>query len=41
LQERQIRPVGSAKSIPIDVRVISATHRDLKQAMQEQSFRED
>lgn len=41
LQERQIRPVGSAKSIPIDVRLISATHRDLKQAMQEQSFRED
>jgi two-component system response regulator GlrR len=41
LQERQIRPVGSAKSIPIDVRVLSATHRDLKQAMAEQSFRED
>lgn len=41
LQERHIRPVGSAKTIAIDVRVISATHRDLKQAMQEQSFRED
>jgi len=41
LQERQIRPVGSTKTIPIDVRVLSATHRDLKQAMQEQSFRED
>ncbi|CAI3805282.1 sigma 54-interacting transcriptional regulator [Rheinheimera sp. MM224] len=41
LQERQIRPVGSTKTIAIDVRVLSATHRDLKQAMQEQSFRED
>ena len=41
LQERQIRPVGSTKTIPIDVRVLSATHRDLKLAMQEQSFRED
>ncbi|WP_337880337.1 sigma 54-interacting transcriptional regulator [Rheinheimera sp.] len=41
LQERQIRPVGSTKTIPINVRVLSATHRDLKLAMQEQSFRED
>ncbi|GHG72790.1 transcriptional regulator [Alishewanella longhuensis] len=41
LQERQIRPVGSAKSIPINVRVLSATHRDLQQAMSEGSFRED
>lgn len=41
LQERQIRPVGSSKSIPINVRVLSATHRDLQQAMSEGSFRED
>ncbi len=41
LQERQIRPVGSAKTMPINVRVLSATHRDLQQAMQENSFRED
>ena len=41
LQERQIRPVGSSKTIPINVRVLSATHRDLQQAMQEGSFRED
>ncbi|CAM5223970.1 transcriptional regulator [Alishewanella longhuensis] len=41
LQERQIRPVGSAKSIPINVRVLSATHRDLQQAMSEGVFRED
>ncbi len=41
LQERQIRPVGSAKTIPINVRVLSATHRDLQQAMAEGAFRED
>ncbi len=41
LQERQIRPVGSAKTIPINVRVLSATHRDLQQAMADGSFRED
>ena len=41
LQERQIRPVGSTDTIPVDVRVISATHRDLEVAMQEQQFRED
>jgi len=41
LQERQIRPVGSTESIPVDVRLISATHRDLDKAMQESDFRED
>lgn len=41
LQERQIRPVGSSKTIPINVRVLSATHRDLQQAMGDGSFRED
>ena len=41
LQERQIRPVGSSKTLPINVRVLSATHRDLQQAMREGSFRED
>lgn len=41
LQERQIRPVGGTKSIPINVRVLSATHRDLAQAMSEGAFRED
>lgn len=41
LQERQIRPVGSTTSIPVDVRVISATHRDLEQAMSDNQFRED
>ena len=41
LQERQIEPVGSAELMPIDVRVIAATHRDLDKAVQEGKFRED
>ncbi len=41
LQERSVRPVGASESIPIDVRVISATHRDLDSAMADGQFRED
>jgi two-component system response regulator GlrR len=41
LQERVIRPVGSTESVPIDVRIISATHQDLEQAREENTFRED
>ncbi len=41
LQERVIRPVGTAQSIPIDVRIISATHKDLKSEIQAGNFRED
>ena len=41
LQDRQIRPVGSSRPIPVNVRIISATHRNLEQAIQEGSFRED
>ena len=41
LQEFQIRPVGSVRSIPIDVRVISATHNDLEEAVRAGEFRED
>ncbi|MBF8222300.1 two-component system response regulator GlrR [Halomonas sp. 328] len=41
LQERQVRPLGSTTSIPIDVRIISATHRDLSRAMADGDFRED
>jgi len=41
LQERTIRPVGSTESVPIDVRIISATHQDLDKARQNNEFRED
>ncbi|MGD9341975.1 MAG: sigma 54-interacting transcriptional regulator [Chromatiales bacterium] len=41
LQEDQVRPVGSAESVAVDVRVISATHRDLKAMMERGEFRED
>lgn len=41
LQEREVRPVGAVRSVPINARVIAATHRDLKQMIREGSFRED
>jgi two-component system, NtrC family, response regulator GlrR len=41
LQERVIRPVGSTQQIPFNVRLISATHRDLIIEMKAKKFRED
>lgn len=41
LQEKEIRPVGSTQSVKVDVRVISATHQNLRQAILDNSFRED
>ncbi len=41
LQERAVRPVGSSQSIQINVRIVSATHRNLEVAMAAGQFRED
>ncbi|MGR7233316.1 two-component system response regulator GlrR [Klebsiella aerogenes] len=41
LQERKVRPLGSNRDIDIDVRIVSATHRDLPKAMARGEFRED
>ena len=41
LQEREIQRVGAAKPIPVDVRVVAATHRDLNVLVAEGQFRED
>jgi two-component system, NtrC family, response regulator GlrR len=41
LQEKAVRPLGSSQSLPVDVRIISATHRDLETAMAQGQFRED
>ena len=41
LQEGEVRPVGATQSIPVDVRVISATHRDLDAHKASGQFRED
>jgi sigma-54 specific flagellar transcriptional regulator A len=41
LQERSVDPVGGTKSVPVDVRVVAATHRDLEQEIVAGRFRED
>jgi two-component system response regulator GlrR len=41
LQEKQVRPVGSTQTVPVDVRIISATHQNLEQEMSRGNFRED
>ncbi len=41
LQDFQVRPVGSTKTYPIDVRLISATHKNLEAAVEKGEFRED
>ena len=41
LQDKEIRPIGTTQTIPVDVRIISATHRNLEEAIKAGSFRED
>jgi two-component system response regulator HydG len=41
IQERKVRPVGSDKEVEFDVRFIAATNRELEQAVEEGTFRED
>jgi two-component system response regulator HydG len=41
LQEKEIRPVGGTKSIPINVRILAATNKDLEQCVAQGSFRRD
>jgi sigma-54 specific flagellar transcriptional regulator A len=41
LQERCILPVGASREVPVDVRVVAATHRDLEQEVKAGRFRED
>ncbi len=41
LQEREVRPLGASKPEAVDVRVVAATHHDLRKAVKEGRFRED
>ncbi len=41
LQEREVTPLGTSRSVSIDVRVLAATHRDLDTLVEEGTFRED
>ncbi|WP_394847223.1 sigma 54-interacting transcriptional regulator [Pendulispora brunnea] len=41
LQEREVRPVGATKPIPVDLRVVAATHRPLERMVEEGTFRAD
>ncbi|MBE5106556.1 sigma-54-dependent Fis family transcriptional regulator [Bacillus thuringiensis] len=41
LQERTVTPIGSSKEVPINIRIITATHKDLLRLVEEGKFRQD
>jgi transcriptional regulator with PAS, ATPase and Fis domain len=41
LEEREFEPVGGNRTVKVDVRILAATHRDLEEAVQKGTFRED
>jgi two-component system response regulator HydG len=41
LQERRVRPLGASAEVPLDVRIVAATNRDLEAAVEQGSFRQD
>ncbi|HHV65708.1 MAG TPA: sigma-54-dependent Fis family transcriptional regulator [Peptococcaceae bacterium] len=41
IQEKEVEPLGAEKPIPVDVRIISATHRNLQEMVKNQEFRDD
>jgi len=41
IQEKAVRPVGDTKEVPVDIRVLSATHKNLPELVQEGNFRQD
>jgi transcriptional regulator of acetoin/glycerol metabolism len=41
LQERQVTPLGSGKSVAVDVTIVCATHRNLREMIEQKTFRED
>lgn len=41
IQEKAVRPVGDTKEVPVDIRVLSATHKDLPNLVSEGEFRQD
>jgi two-component system response regulator PilR (NtrC family) len=41
IQEKSVRPVGETREVPVDVRILSATHRNLEELVKSAKFRED